>query len=728
MKKFLSMLMVLAILLIAMPFTLTATADMFETDGYLSYAVIEDKVIIADCDTAIAGKLEIPETLGGYPVNEIGDSAFRDCKDLTEIVIPESVTGIAYGAFYECIGLTKITIPLSVSNIGDDAFYNCYYLSDVYYTGTKEEWYEKNLYDFDPMVTMHFGDDLIDGYLTYELADGKTVITDCDSAVSGEFEIPEILGGYPVTEIATGAFGNCTKLTKITIPDTVDVIGEDAFAGCTGLTKANIPDNVTVIMTYAFFNCSALTEIKIPPAVKEIMEYAFCSCSALHELSIPASVESIDSRAFYGCSGLETITVDEKNETYYSSGNCLIERESGRLIRGCTTSVIPDSVRELAEYAFADCFYLTDLRIPASVESIDNSSFFSCSGLETITVDEKNDAYYSSDNCLIERESDRLIRGCKNSVIPDCVKIIGNSAFSNCAELTEITIPEGVTEIWQFAFAGCEGLTEIKIPDTVKELERYVFFGCTGLTKIILSNSVTKIGESTFDGCTSLTEITIPNSVTEISEYAFFECTSLESIVIPASVTSIHESAFEESPALTDVYYTGTQEDWESKQLFAFDVEKVKLHFDYIPVEKPDLNNLPVKVTEDKTHIIIAKGLTVEQTKETFKEFIVNILDINGNKLEDDGAIGTGTVIEIYNGEKLVEKKVVVFKGDINGDGQVKTTDARNALRGALGLDNLSDAQILAADVNNDGTLKATDARSILRGAMGLDETDAWLG
>jgi hypothetical protein len=181
------------------------------------------------------------------------------------------------------------------------------------------------------------------------------------------------------------------------------------------------------------------------------------------------------------------------------------------------------------------------------------------------------------------------------------------------------------------------------------------------------------------------------------------------------------------------VYYTGTEEDWKSKNLYDFGSE-VTIHYNYVLTEKPtegeksEFNNLPVKVKVSKEHIQIAKGLTVEQTKEIFKEFIVNIFDINGNKLEDDGAIGTGTVIEIYDGETLVEKKVVVFKGDINGDGQVKTTDARNALRAALGLDTLKDVQSLAADVNNDGNLKATDARAILRGAMGLDDTAAWLG
>ena len=193
---------------------------------------------------------------------------------------------------------------------------------------------------------------------------------------------------------------------------------------------------------------------------------------------------------------------------------------------------------------------------------------------------------------------------------------------------------------------------------------------------------------------------------------------------------------------LSDVYYTGTKGEWYEKSFYCHFDSTVTIHFNFVPTEKPtdkpsetptegeksEFNKLPVKVKVSDEHINIATGLSLEQTKESFKEIIFNIHDVNGNKLEEGGAIVTGTVIEIYDGEKLVEKKVVVFKGDINGDGQVKTTDARNALRAALGLDTLKDVQSLAADVNNDGSLKATDARSILRGAMGLDETAAWLG
>ena len=158
------------------------------------------------------------------------------------------------------------------------------------------------------------------------------------------------------------------------------------------------------------------------------------------------------------------------------------------------------------------------------------------------------------------------------------------------------------------------------------------------------------------------------------------------------------------------------------------DLKSVTMHYDVASVGKITPDKFPVKAKENDGYIHIAENLTVGQTKEAFKDFVVDIIDINEKKLGDDGLIGTCTEIQIYDGETFVEMKVVVFMGDINGDGKVKTTDARNALRGALSLDELNDVQILAADVNNDGNLKATDARAILRGAMGLENMENWLG
>ena len=130
---------------------------------------------------------------------------------------------------------------------------------------------------------------------------------------------------------------------------------------------------------------------------------------------------------------------------------------------------------------------------------------------------------------------------------------IGNHAFSNCGNLTSISIPDSVIGIGEYAFWCCRGLTTITIPDSVTNIGNGAFIGCCNLTSISIPDSVVSIGDSTFDGCNSLTSITIPNSVISIGNHAFSSCSSLTSIVIPDSVTSIGNSAFGNCSNLTSI-------------------------------------------------------------------------------------------------------------------------------------------------------------------------------
>ena len=163
-----------------------------------------------------------------------------------------------------------------------------------------------------------------------------------------------------------------------------------------------------------------------------------------------------------------------------------------RLYRGKDT--IPNSVENIGEWAF-ECTGLTE-KIPASVKHLGLNPFKGCTGLESIVVDENNANYYSSENCLIEigRETKTLICGCKNSVIPADIPVIGNYAFYTCADLTEINIPASVTEIGWSAFEGCTGLTKIEIPNSVIIIDCYSFAGCSGLTEITIPDFIKEIG------------------------------------------------------------------------------------------------------------------------------------------------------------------------------------------------------------------------------------------
>ena len=169
-------------------------------------------------------------------------------------------------------------------------------------------------------------------------------------------------------------------------------------------------------------------------------------------------------------------------------------------------------------------------------------------------------------------------------IIPDSITSIGYSAFTGCTGLTSVTIPSSVSKIGSAAFDECTKLSEIRISDldawlrieheitspySAATLHSGALFGGRSLVlngspvqDLVIPNGITTIPMLAFQGCGSLTSVTIGNSVTTIGGWAFADCSSLTSVVIPDSITSIEEYAFARCSSLLDVYYTGSEEQW----------------------------------------------------------------------------------------------------------------------------------------------------------------------
>lgn len=407
-----------------------------------------------------------------------------------------------------------------------------------------------------------------------------------------------------VISIGESAFYGCRGLNSIIIPNSVKTIAEGTFLGCSGLTAVTIPNSVEVIAGGAFEKCSGLVSVTIPNSVTSIEYAAFAECSSLTSITIPNSVKSIQAGAFMGCGGLTSITVEEGTENYDSRNNCnaIINTKTNVLITGCNNTVIPSNVTRIEENAFngctgltsvtipnsvtsigrnafEGCSSLTSIIIPNSVTSIGNYAFNSCSGLTSIIVESGNSVYDSRNNCnaLIHTTTNKLIKGCENTVIPNTVTTIEEGAFDRCYGLNSITIPNSVKSIGVATFAGCNSLTSIivesgntvydsrdncnaiihtasheliagckntVIPNSVTSIGVGAFSDCRDLTSITIPNSVTSIGLGAFAGCNSLTSVNFGNSLTTIGSAAFFTCDGLTSVTIPNSVITIGEQAF----------------------------------------------------------------------------------------------------------------------------------------------------------------------------------------
>ena len=273
--------------------------------------------------------------------------------------------------------------------------------------------------------------------------------------------LPSSYNGKAVTEITDGsltrgAFFACKDITKIVIPESISRIGNYAFENCIGLTEIKIPDSVTSIGCAAFSYCIDLIIIEIPDAVTSIGDYAFEDCKGLRNIKIPDSVINIGLGVSNGCNSLESITVSNGNRVYHSMGNCLIEIETQKLVAGCKNSIIPvdGSVTSIGNMAFGVCVNLTSIKIPDSVTSIGINAFFCCSGLTSIEI-------------------------------PGSVTSIGNDAFFYCNSLTSVTIGSGVTSIGAGAFSYCSNLESIEIPDSVTSIGDRALEECIGLREIV---------------------------------------------------------------------------------------------------------------------------------------------------------------------------------------------------------------------------------------------------
>lgn len=154
-------------------------------------------------------------------------------------------------------------------------------------------------------------------------------------------------------------------------------------------------------------------------------------------------------------------------------------------------------------------------------------------------------------------------------------------SFFFATQIKNVYIPESVTRICDEAFYNCSSLTSIIIPNSVKSIGSAAFYGCTSLASVMIGNNVTSIESSAFYGCTSITSISIPESITNIASYAFSGCTSLTSINISNSVTSIGYEVFLGCTNLKDIYYTGTEAEWQAIEIVRYNdtLKNATIHY-----------------------------------------------------------------------------------------------------------------------------------------------------
>ncbi len=512
---------------------------------------------------------EITNLVIPQSVSSINKYAFYGCSGLTSVEIPSSVLSIGNQAFFCCSGLTSMTvdkgngvydsrndcnaiietasnelilgcqntvIPSSVTSIGDNAFSCCIGLTSVTIpssvTGIGERAFQ-NCTDLTsviiPQRVTSIAYNAFDGC---ENASFKVCVT--DKAAFCNNQIVGILSGMGKTFALID--GDGIEITEFNIPEGVKSIGEYAFTGCSCLTSVTIPSNVKSIGEYAFANCSGLTSVTISEGVKSIGSGAFSTCYNLTNVTIPSSVSSIGEDAFYGCSRLAKVIVPDIAAwcgISFGDSNAnplyFVKHIYSDENTEITDLVIPSGVASIGDYAFCNCSGLTSVTIPSSVKSIGSYAFGGCYGLTSITVDDGNGFYDSRNNC------NAIIETATNTLILGCLNTV---------------IPENVTGIGDYVFSGRTDLMSVSIPEGVTSIGNYAFSGCSNLQSINLPPNLEFIGRCAFDGCANIMDFNIPNTVTHIGGSAFGG-TGITTLTIPKSVIEIEPNgSYGYSPAV----------------------------------------------------------------------------------------------------------------------------------------------------------------------------------
>jgi len=687
-------------------------------------------------------------------VTAINGGVFSHFSGLKSVSIPSSVTSIGNGSFQYCSNLESVSIPSSVTSIGANAFLNCTSLTQA------------------------------------TLSNG-------------------------IKTIGGSAFSGCSGLTSLTMPNSVTSIGDEAFKGCTSLTDVELSNGLTAIPNYAFTGCKALTSVVIPEGVTSVGDYAFQNCSAMTSVDIPSTVNWLGSYDFDGCTALTEVGITdlaawckmrfgaEKASPFFYAKTMKLNGEpvtdlvfpegistigayafaeykglKSVVIGNDVTSIaegafqgcrdlkdvtIGSSVTSVGQYAFRNCTGMQNLVIGNSVNSIGNQAFGNCGDLRSIVVVKGNSKYDSRDNCnaLIETATNKLLVGCRNTIIPGTAKTIADLAFSYCKGLTYVNIPNSVTSITgngsaNSSFRGSD-LKEIEFH--CSKLGSWLFNGQTSLEKVVLGSEVTSIEDRAFYGCTQMQ--TVVSYIQEpfafgLSAFNFENTYNTCKLIVPAGTRDAYIAK-----GWTESVFKGGVVEADPNSFVVADQTVNRGATVTIPIE---LNNV-TPVTAFQFEVNLPEGITwsrctltdrkddhiISAKKQATGNYMVTAISLSDESFS--GTSGAIAKLELkVDGQQIAGLYRLNIKnigltaedgselhpldvsntlaindftlGDTNGDGNVTITDAVMVVSHVLGNDPEGFVSN-AADMNDSGDITITDAVAIIKIVLDGQKTHA---
>ena len=584
------------LILLLLPLTALAEDAESRRDGAFFYQIADGEAILTGCDwDAMQAdslymfaeppvSLEIPATLGGYPVTAIGGWLFSSLDVCPvdapfEVVLPEGLRALDADTFADCFYAAKVTLPATLEIIPEDCF---------------------------DQISAEI--DFPNGNPRYSCENGFLI----DNTTQTLLYTAPSSHGNPLP--AVRRLGDCSLMNWLwdddddpVLPDTLETVGSYIFYDC-GVTRVTFPDGITELSPYTFY-CTDLQEVHLPASLREIPDFCFWNCQ-LTALTIPDGVTHIGAQAFNGFTGeiIGAVTLpasvefvgyrafpdecdvtvlnpqvhfetaaeyaeripeydwygDEAADALYSDGLFDYELSSrGAVLLDCSRFfnqpeipdvleipaelggypvtaiggwvfcsldgspvdapfevVLPEGLRALDADTFADCFYAANVTLPASLEIIPEG----CFGRIPAEIDFPNgNPRYSCENgFLIDRDTQTLLYTAPSShgIALPAVRRLGDWSLANW--------------LWYDD-------DDPVLPDTLESVGSYIFYDCC-VTRVTFPDGVTELSPYTFH-CTDLQEVHLPASLREIPDFCFWNC-QLTALTIPDGVTHIGAQAF----------------------------------------------------------------------------------------------------------------------------------------------------------------------------------------
>lgn len=608
------------LILLLLPLTALAEDAESRRDGAFFYQIADGEAILTGCDwDAMQAdslymfaeppvSLEIPATLGGYPVTSIGGGVFCSLDGCPvdapfEVVLPEGLRTLDAYTFTECFYATKITLPASLEIIPEGCFdrvpaeidfpngnprYSCengFLINNttqtLLYTAPSShgialpavrrlgDWSLSNYYlwydDYDPVLPDTL--ESVGSHIFYDCCVTRVTfpdgITELSPYTFHSTDLQEVHLPASLREIPDHCFWNC-QLTALTIPDGVTRIGAHAFDGFTGeiIGAVTLPASVEFVGYRAFPDECDVTALNPQVHFETAAEYALYSDGLFdYELSSRGAVLLGCSRFFNQPEVPDVLEIPAKLGGYPVVGLgayalCTYDFADVRDF----SIIVPEGVRFMTSDAFLCCHAATRISFPSTLDDLPENSFYQVSA--EIDFPNGNPRYSCENGFLIDRDTQTLLYAAPSSQgqpIP-AVRRLGDSALDNWKPAgNEIRLPDTLESIGPYALYGqytddFSPLAALILPDGIRELSECSIYAGREIQLLRFPATLTEIPAYCVANC-GLGAVEIPEGVTRIGEFAFYYYdlgqTKLSAVTLPASVEFVGFRAFPDECEIT---------------------------------------------------------------------------------------------------------------------------------------------------------------------------------